>query len=230
VDLWIVNADGGEQRQLTKNGGGFNGKPRVTPDGRTVVFISTRTGLRQLWRMDADGGNPSQLVNLPENLEADHAVLPPDGAWVYFNPFGKGKGSIAKIPIGGGEPVSIRDAGWPLSISPNGKLLVLGFYDITSSQPWKNGIMSLENGEMLKVLEEGFRFVGGWTADSRSLVVVRDKDRSNLWLQPINGSEPRQLTKFDGGIVRSFAISPDFKRIAIARGNPSAEAVLITDF
>jgi len=231
VDLWMMNGDGTEQHQLTKNAGGLNSRPRVTPDGRTIVFVSSRTGIRQVWRMDADGGNPSQLTRMTEDLEAEHPVLSPDGAWVYFNPFGKGSGFIAKIPINGGEPMIVRNSGWPFSISPNGKLMSLAFYDKTSSQPWKNGIMSLENRKTLKVFEEGYHVNEGWTADSRSLLVgIRDNDRSNLWLQPIDGSEPRQLTKFDGGILRSFAISPDFKQIAIARGNPSSEAVLITGF
>ena len=88
--------------------------------------------------------------------------------------------------------------------------------------------MSLESGKLLNSFE-GLRIVGGWTADSRSLIVVRDSNRSNLWLQPIDGSEARPLTSFDDGIIRSFAVSRDFKKIAIARGNPTAEAILISD-
>ena len=229
VDLWMMNGDGTQQQQLTRNAGGFNARPRITPDGRTIVFVSSRTGTRQVWSMDADGGNPSQLINTKEDFEADHAVLSPDGAWVYFNAYTTGKGFISKIAIGGGESLIVRESGWPLSISPDGKLMLFGFYDGSSSQPWKNGVMSLENGEMLKVLDEGFRFVEGWTADSKSLIVVRDPDHSNLWLQPINGGELQKITKFDGGQITNFAISPDFKRLAIVRGNPSAEAVLITD-
>jgi Tol biopolymer transport system component len=108
--------------------------------------------------------------------------------------------------------------------------MCIGFYDTASRQPWKYGVMSLESGELLNTVE-GLRIVGGWTEDSKSLIVVRDVDqRSNLWLQPIDGAEPRQLTKFDGGMIQSFAVSPDFKRIAISRGNPSAEAILISNF
>ena len=108
--------------------------------------------------------------------------------------------------------------------------MCVGFYDTSSKQPWKNGVMSVESGELLKTFDS-FRIVGGWTEDSKSLIVVRDFDqRSNLWLQPIDGSKPRQLTKFDGGMIRSFAVSPDFKQIAISRGNPSSEAILISNF
>lgn len=54
--------------------------------------------------------------------------------------------------------------------------------------------------------------------------------RANLWLQPIDGSASRQLTKFESGTIRRFSVSPDFKQLVIVRGNPSAEAVLISDF
>ena len=108
--------------------------------------------------------------------------------------------------------------------------MCVGFYDTPSKQPWKNGVMSVESGELLKTFDS-FRIIGGWSEDSKSLIVVRDVDqRSNLWLQSIDGSEPRQLTKFDGGLIQSFAVSPDFKQIAISRGNPLAEAILISNF
>jgi len=108
--------------------------------------------------------------------------------------------------------------------------MAIGFYDTASKQPWKNGVMSLKSGELLETYD-GLRIVGGWSKDSKSLVVVRDADhRSNLWLQPITGGEPRQLTNFENGQIRAFAISSDFRRIAVSRGNPSAEAVLISNF
>jgi len=68
----------------------------------------------------------------------------------------------------------------------------------------------------------------GW-ADSVSAIVERD-DRRNLWVQPIDGGKSRRLTDFDSGQIRNFAVSPDFKKIVLARGNPAAEAILITNF
>ena len=86
--------------------------------------------------------------------------------------------------------------------------------------------MSLESGEIL-ISFDGLFSDEGWTADSKALLVVRDKDRSNIWLQPIDGSKPRKLTNFEGGEIRNFAVSPDFRQIAISRGNPLFEAILI---
>lgn len=231
TDLWIMNTDGSDQRQLTKNAGEENAGPSVTQDGRFIVFVSSRTGTWEIWRMDADGGNPQQLTH--SGVFAQTPFLTPDGAWIYFTSQDDGKHIFGKMNINGSElrmpkhsALSFLFAG---PISPNGELMAIGFYDAASKQPWKNGVMSLESGELLKSYE-GLRIVGGWTKDSKSLIVVRDDDRTNLWLQPITGGEPRPLTNFENGQIRAFAISPDFRQIAVSRGNPSAEAVLISNF
>jgi len=227
VDLWVLNPDDREPHQLTRNAGELNGRPCVTPDDRYIVFISSRSGTQQIWRMDTDGGNPVQLTH---SKVADAPFISPDGQWVYFTLVDGEKQMIAKISIEGGEPAIVKQMNSRMfagPISPNGNLMEIGFYDDTSAQPWKHGVVSLPNGEIMRVFD-GIQIVGGWTQDSKSLVVLHLGNRSNLWLQPIDGSEPRQLTGFDDGIVRSFAVSPDFKQIAISRGNPSAEAILIS--
>jgi len=229
TDLWIMNPDGSDQRQLTRNAGEANSGPSVTEDGRFIVFVSSRNGMWEIWRMDADGGNPQQLTH--SRVFSGGPFLTPDGAWIYFTSQDDEKHIFAKMDINGGELImpehSTLSNLFAGPISPNGELMAIGFYDIASKQPWKNGLMSLKSGELLKTYE-GLRIVGGWTKDSKSLIVVRDADRrSNLWLQPITGGEPLQLTNFENGQIRAFAISPDFRRIAVSRGNPSSEAVLI---
>lgn len=226
VDLWTMNKDGSEQKQLTKNAGQFNGRPLVTPDGRSIVFVSSRTGVRQIWRMDADGGNPQRLTDA---IMTDQPYLSPDGAWIYFTLWQNKRQIIAKISILGGEPVSVYDKNNPYraSVSPDGRQMLFGFYEEGSPQPWTAGLLSLDSGELKPLQINGFSQV--WTTDSKSLVVARGNP-TNLWETPLDGSQPRQLTKFDSGQIRNFAISPDFKQIVAARGNPSAEAILITNF
>jgi hypothetical protein len=140
--------------------------------------------------------------------------------------------TIAKVSIEGGESVTVKQMSSPIFVGPisiDGDLMVIGFYDDTSPQPWKHGVMSLSSGEIISVFD-GIQVVEGWAKDSKSPIVLQYLNRSNLWLQPVDGSEPRQLTKFDDGVIRSFAVSPDFKRLAISRGNFSAEAILISNF
>ena len=65
VELFIMNADGSNQRQITKLGGANFG-PSWTPDGKRIVFSSNyknpRSGNFDLYLVDADGGNIEQLT------------------------------------------------------------------------------------------------------------------------------------------------------------------------
>jgi TolB protein len=47
--------------ELTKDAG-RNERPSWAPDGRHIVFESTRTGTRQIWSMLADGSQARQLT------------------------------------------------------------------------------------------------------------------------------------------------------------------------
>ena len=44
---------------------GIDGAPAFSPDGAQIVFRSDRTGDTQLWKMNADGSNPTQLTFRP---------------------------------------------------------------------------------------------------------------------------------------------------------------------
>ena len=55
-DIWTINRDGGEQRQLTNNSLS-DVYPRVSPDGHYIFFTSNRSGSTQVWRMNVDGSN-----------------------------------------------------------------------------------------------------------------------------------------------------------------------------
>jgi len=52
--------------ELTKDEG-RNERPSWAPDGRHIVFESTRTGTRQIWSMLADGSQARQLTTQGQN-------------------------------------------------------------------------------------------------------------------------------------------------------------------
>lgn len=59
-DLYTIPIDGGSAIQLTK-GMAFDSQPAYSPDGKTIAFISDRSGKEDLWIMDSDGNNPRAL-------------------------------------------------------------------------------------------------------------------------------------------------------------------------
>ena len=70
---------GGEAVSLTQDAGiSMNYMPRISPDGRTIVFVSDRKGQANLWIMDADGANP-KAVFTDRNVRASLPAWTPDG-------------------------------------------------------------------------------------------------------------------------------------------------------
>jgi len=65
-DVYIIEIATGRIVQLTHNAG-RNEHPWWAPDGRHLVFESTRTGKRQVWMMLADGTDQKPLTTQGEN-------------------------------------------------------------------------------------------------------------------------------------------------------------------
>ena len=59
-DLYAMPAAGGPARQLTR-GLGFDTQPTFSPDGRSILFVSDRSGADNLWIADANGGHSRQI-------------------------------------------------------------------------------------------------------------------------------------------------------------------------
>jgi TolB protein len=60
-DIYAMDIITHQLVELTRDAG-RNERPSWAPDGRHLVFESTRTGTRQIWSMLADGSQPRQLT------------------------------------------------------------------------------------------------------------------------------------------------------------------------
>ncbi|HEU0368798.1 MAG TPA: hypothetical protein VFR42_06295 [Candidatus Acidoferrum sp.] len=65
-DIYIMDVATRQIIELTHDTG-RNERPSWAPDGRHIVFESTRSGTRQIWTMLADGSQPHQLTNSGHN-------------------------------------------------------------------------------------------------------------------------------------------------------------------
>src|SRR5262245_55165480 len=56
-DLYTMPIDGGAAQRII-GGLSFESQPVYSPDGKTIAFLSDRSGVENLWIADADGSNP----------------------------------------------------------------------------------------------------------------------------------------------------------------------------
>jgi dipeptidyl aminopeptidase/acylaminoacyl peptidase len=76
TDLWLVGTNGTGLRQLTSSPEA-DSNPRWSPDGRTVWFLSSRSGSAQVWRIAPDGGEARQVTEEP--LDVANLLVSPNG-------------------------------------------------------------------------------------------------------------------------------------------------------
>jgi serine/threonine protein kinase len=230
-DIWITDADGRNQKQLTDDASAERALA-VSPDGRHIVFDSLRSGTLQIWRIDIDGSNAKQLTLSGTGFTPDFSA---DAKWVLYTTFVAGGFRIWKVPIDGGEamPVINKYAFLP-SVSPDGKLIACYYVD-EKTRISTIALFPSEGGEPVKLFALP-QSAGAstppvrWFPDGRALTYISTRGGvSNIWLQPVDGGEPRQLTDFKTDIIFSFAWSRDGKQLALSRGTEDRDVILINN-
>ncbi len=79
--IWLVSFKGGESRQLTR-GEGSDSRPRWSPDGQSIAFVSSRGGKSQIWVIPVGGGEARQLTSI--STEADGVTWTAKGENLLF--------------------------------------------------------------------------------------------------------------------------------------------------
>jgi Tol biopolymer transport system component/DNA-binding winged helix-turn-helix (wHTH) protein len=220
---WIMNADGTQQKQLT-TGSSDDGSFAASPDGRFIVFASNRTGHFEIWRMNTDG---SALIQLTNSKGANHPSVSPDGRWVIY--LSSSDGYLYKFPIEGGAPRRVAGKAVGVSaVSPDGKLIA---YFAPGKETWRIAVSSFKDGSAVRRFEVGSNSLNNtslkWTPDGKALLYsVSSGGVANIWMQPLDGGPPRQVTDFKADGIFRFDMSSDGKTLVCARGGWKHDIVL----
>ncbi len=79
--IWLMNAEGGGLRQATA-GESSDSSPFFSPDGKTLGFISNRSGSDQIYLLPLSGGEPVKLTNVSTGISSP--LWSPDGTFIIF--------------------------------------------------------------------------------------------------------------------------------------------------
>ncbi|MGB2670437.1 MAG: S9 family peptidase, partial [Candidatus Acidiferrum sp.] len=79
-NIWIVSTTGGTSIQLTQSG--RDSSPVWSPDGKTIAFLSSRSGDSQVYLLSMDGGEAQQFTHL--STGADVVKWSTDGKTIAF--------------------------------------------------------------------------------------------------------------------------------------------------
>jgi TolB protein len=123
-NLWLMSADGSDQRRLTATPLSSSFMGTWSPDGRTIVFSRSVDGTTDLFLMDADGTNERPLTATPESEGG--ARYSPDGRLIAFDVSAGEERRIAVMNADGSGRRVVTEGGqhYQPAWSPDGRWLL----------------------------------------------------------------------------------------------------------
>ena len=237
--IWTMGVDGQGARQLT-NGEKGESSPVLSPDGKWILFVSSKDGGPQLYVMPVTGGEAKKITKISTGVS--DPLWSPDGKWIAF--------SSDVYPECGGDDAcnqKISDT-WskgPLKAHSADSLLYRHWTD------WKDGtrthifVANTETGETKDLTpgnydSPGFQLGGplqyDFSPDGKEFVYVSNHDKepasstnNDLFLiSLVDLKKPyRNITASNAAYDGSPKFSPDGKYIAYRiQKQPSYESDL----
>jgi len=203
--IWLQPLPKGRLRQYTY-GACIDTNPQFSPDGKTIAFISNRSGMNQVHLLALDGGEARQLTDLPAG--AGQLCWAPDGKHLCI-------AAPRKQPEAA-TPVVRRVTGWSV------KQLAV---------PWDLLLLNVHSGKLRTLVADGcanymptFSPDGEWVVynANREPDPIAEPMRIDLFKMRVSGKGKPRLITTHSGPSEVPVVSPDGKWIAFS-GFPDAK-------
>lgn len=212
------------------------------PDGRSLLATAQLAGgAPGQFRINIQTGE-SEPVELFRVAGVGGAAWSRDGRTLFFQRWGSGKGSaIVARDVTTGQEREVHSLAGPSVyvsspiVSPDDRCLAMVVNDVESRSKVVV-IVPRSGGEARDVLRSGQMVWPpsiAWAPDSLGVLVVKQPDpddpKTELWLVPIQGGQPRKLGLGAPG-MRELCVHPDGRRIAFTSGGDRAEVWVMENF
>ncbi|HEX9927799.1 MAG TPA: winged helix-turn-helix domain-containing protein [Pyrinomonadaceae bacterium] len=229
ADIFTISEDGSERKQLTSDASAEI-SPKLSADGRFLIFMSNRTGQMDVWRSDANGTNTMRLT---ANGNVKDSIISPDGKTVFYlvQDSESKVETLWRVSINGENPIKLTDRTTRSPrISPDGKTIAC-YISNPETNKMMLALVSAETGEVLKYpatpQNDDIPFLD-WSKDGENLFVVLQRGKPfSLWKLPLNGSQPEQLREWENDAIFRLAISRNGERVFYEVGNQLNSVVQI---
>jgi Tol biopolymer transport system component len=238
ADIWMMEADGTNQTQLTSNAG-QNIQPSVSSDGQFIFFASNRTGTFHIWRMNRDGNNQEQITKGNGEFYPQYSSYGKCLIYESESPNSMGSKRVLRMPIDGGEPIPIiNKRSYHPIISPDGKMVAFRIFSFGYDN---NGIVvaPIEGGSVTGILNGTFESTPFcWSHDSGALIYLGDQSgqpanrkpgEKHLWTRRLYGGTSQQIMSVDRDVA-FFEQSKEGKWFLYAKPFQTDDVILIKRF
>lgn len=208
------------QEPMRLTGSNSDSRPEFSPDGKTLAFLSRRSGSSQIWLLPLAGGEARQLTHIKGGVSQ----------FKWF-PCGQALAFLANITPDGIEPEAKKDDDSAPFVKYNRDVKVIEelFYKLdgvgyfTERRP-QLCVMQLEAGaEPQQLTKHPYRVgnIADISPDGKEILFTslrgenydREAWQQHLWAIPASGGDPELLVGGERG-VQAAAVSPDGQQVA----------------
>jgi TolB protein len=225
-ELWVMDWDGGNQRQLTKHGS-IALAPAWAPGGKTLAFTSFLRGGPALFLLTPQEGYLRLLYD--KGGVNSSASFSPDGQRIAFASSRDGNTDIYVISVDGGEAQRLTTA---LAIdtqpawAPNGRQIA--FTSTRSGKP-QVYLMDADGSNVRQLTFEGeFHDETAWAGDGTRLVCTTRVD-NHFQIETVDVVAGDEKVIPAPGNNESPCFSPDGSMLAFSSDRSGAAQIYITD-
>lgn len=211
-EIYVADYDGANATQITHHNS-ISIKPKFSPDGRKIAYLSYKDRYPFLYVFDRDTGVSTPLS---KRVGLNHApAWAPDGQSIALSLSKDGNTEIyVKNPDGSGERRLTNDRGSDTSptFSPDGSRIA--FVTDRAGRPQIHVMDSAGNNPTRISFQGGNSYDPVWSPDGRTIAYVAEKPGEGLEIYAMNadGSAFRRLTDSSGS-NESPSWSPDSRHV-----------------